>query len=313
MRGRPKGSTKVEIANRNQRILDIAREATSRRAQTVRHIYYLCSGQNVVGKDHGDETSNYDKVARVVQDARWEGRLAWNRIIDGSRELSQPIFWDDNRDFLQNVIPQFALDKWKGQPCRVVLAIEKDAIAAMLRPVCQELHVPFLPFRGDLSDTKVYELARHIAEWQCERVVCLYMGDFDPHGRVIDRAVFGNKFGETDEEREGKLRRMLRLFFPECDAVIEYRRIAVNQRDVRNRAFEDFILLASGTDTNYRKFLLENDGDDRTLGVDALDADELERRARVNIARQIDQTIWSAQEARYREQRRILERKVGKR
>jgi len=63
----------------------------------------------------------------------------------------------------------------------------------MLQPLCAELQVPFLSFHGQISDSTIYHLAEYICALDCQRVHCLYYGDCDPSGLVIDRAVFGDK------------------------------------------------------------------------------------------------------------------------
>jgi hypothetical protein len=243
-------------------------------------------------------------VTDAIGKARWGGELDWDRVVDGTREIDEPIYWDDAETFLESVIPQFALDKWNGQPTRVVLCIEKDAIAGMLAPLCHGYHVPLLPFRGQLSDTMIYELAEHISLWDCEQVLCIYMGDFDPSGLAIDRAVFGDPQADDPDKKIGKLKKMLRDFFPDVTCRVDYTRIAIIADDLMD--YPDFILDANPKDVNYRRFMRDRDGDARTLGVDALDHVELENRARAEILQHINHEMWQQQQAEYEQQLKKL-------
>lgn len=303
-RGRPAGLTNQMLESRYQAILEVAREHTEVFAQTVRHIYYLCSGQGIVGKDHGSDRTNSNIVGKALLRSRWDGDLDWSRIVDGTRELSKPIFWEGAPDFLENVVPQFKLDKWAGQTSRVVLAVEKDAIAGMLEDLCREHQVPLLPFRGQLSDSTLYDLAKHITQWNCDTVQILYLGDFDPSGMSIDRAVFGNDEAEADEDEYfGKLKNMLYRFFEyKGSPRVEYTRIGIVLDDLDNPEYADFILPASRTDKNFPRFMKDTHGDDRTLGIDALDAETLIARTKMWIELFIDQDIWQSQEGRYKEE-----------
>ena len=102
-RGRPPGPglKKVDSVKRYQQILEVTRAATATVPQTIRHAYYLCSGQGIVGKDHaGGPRSNEHIVNQAISKARWSGDLSWDSIIDGTREADMPVYWDDGQSFL---------------------------------------------------------------------------------------------------------------------------------------------------------------------------------------------------------------------
>jgi hypothetical protein len=114
----------------------------------------------------------------------------------------------------------------------------------------------------------------------CDTVKCLYLGDYDPSGLSIDRAVFGDEFAKQHRDesvyarsRFGKLPYLLTHEFnigPE-DLKIDYERIAIIPTDVENLDYGAFILEANESDHNYDRFVRETNGDTRTLGIDALD------------------------------------------
>src|SRR5713101_7785689 len=99
--GRPTDKNAASFKERDRFILRVAQLITSEYPQTIRHVYYKCSGLRNVGKDHGDETYWYNQVARIIGDARWRGTansnadpsfiLPWDRIIDETRSLVKPL------------------------------------------------------------------------------------------------------------------------------------------------------------------------------------------------------------------------------
>ena len=263
---RLRGAVKAEIAasyqERDRFILRVAQLATHEYPQTIRHIYYKCSGLQLVGKDHGKETYWYNIVADIICEARWAGTansnaqeskiLPWKNIVDETRSLYRPLYYDSYKDFRESTSPLFGIEMWKNQPYRVIVCTEKDTIESMLYDVCHQFQVPLISFHGQASDGGViYPLAKYIADYwaltSCDTVKCLYLGDYDPSGLSIDRAVFGDEFAkeERDEsvyarKRFGKLPYLLTHefnFSPE-DLKIDYERIAIVPTDVENPDYE---------------------------------------------------------------------------
>jgi hypothetical protein len=332
--GRKKGApTKALVTLRqslHEEIVNAALDATENFRQTIRRIYYLCSGLGMVPKGKQGE----DIVNEALNDARWSGHLNWSRINDGGRDLIKPLHWVDADTFMKAVVPQFEMDKWAGQSTRVILAFEKDTLAGMLSEVCDEWQVPYVSFHGQSSNTVVNDLAALVASYpKGTRVTCLYLGDYDEAGLVIDGCVFGQEKLDADGKylsdltylatvRDieggyepydkvadvvktvcGKLRVMLLRFFEGVDIrKVEYRRIGITRDDIKNPDFDKFKLEAvevKGDTQNkaYKPFLEKTGGDARTLGIDALTPDELIERTETAIKEYIDFTTWDARAA----------------
>jgi hypothetical protein len=333
--GRPTDKDAASFEERDRFILRVAQLITREYPQTIRHVYYICSGLRLVGKDHGDETYWYDQVAGIIGDARWRGTansnsdpsliLAWDRIIDETRSLVKPLYYENHEQFIESVSPIFHIDLWKNQTNRVIVCTEKDAIEAMLSDVCDELQVPLISFHGQASDGGViYPLAKYIHDsWRgVSTVKCLYLGDYDPSGLNISRAVFGDEFAEPDRDdtkyarkRYEKLPYLLTHQFnlgPE-ELNIEYQRIAIVRDDIENPDYEAYILEANEDDKNYERFLRDTNGDVRTLGIDALDYQTLVTRTRTAIEGNIlDPYEWQQQEDYYQAERAALDDRFGR-
>jgi hypothetical protein len=333
--GRPTDKDATNFEERDRFVLRVAQLITSKYPQTIRHIYYVASGLRLVGKDHGDDTHWYNKVAGIIGDARWRGTansnadpsliLPWDRIIDDTRSLFQPLYHENHEQFIESVSPIFRVDLWKNQPNRVIVCTEKDAIESMLSDVCRKLQVPLISFHGQASDGGViYPLAKYIhGSWRGDvsTVRCLYLGDYDPSGLNISRAVFGDEFAEPERDdskearkRFGKLPYLLTHEFnlgPE-ELKIEYERIAIVRDDIENPDYEAYILEANGKDNNYDRFLRDTNGDTRTLGIDALNYETLVTRTQAAIEENIlDPAEWQRREDYYQAERAALDDRFG--
>jgi hypothetical protein len=318
--GKPSNADIDSYKRRDAKIVEIAIQCTERFSQSIRHVYYLCSGIGLVRKDHGKETYWYEMVKNAIGEARWNGTLAWHRIADDSRPFHRPTFWSDSTNFMESVVPQFSVDRWEGQDTRVIVCVEKDAIMSMLKPLCEQFHVPIMSFHGQASDGGgVHELAEHIARWsdKCRFVQCYYLGDFDTCGCHIDRVVFGDPNAvESSDEKLGKLRRLLWQVTEYADGspCILYERIGIVPDDVMNPDYAAY-LLESNRDTNFDRYKADTgevegfpmvEGLPATLGIDALDHKELIRRTRAAIKSNIDLNAWKSQRDFYKLHRREL-------
>ncbi len=339
--GRPSAASKAVYARRDELVVAIAAACTEVYPQTIRHIYYLCSGLGLVGKDHGKEAYWYSIVGDAIGKARWNNDLDWNRIVDDSRPFETPAFWENDAAFLRSVIPQFALDKWKGQNQRVIVCTEKNAIMGMLSAYCREWHIPLMSFHGQASDGGgVQELAKYIVGLpkpvtdEHLDVHCFYFGDFDPAGASIDRSVFGDEQAEGDsnqerEERVGRLNRLVWKLTNYADGVplIRYERIGVTIEDVCNQEYAPYLLEVNPKDMNFDRYKEDTSEIEdfptlgihprtgkplpATLGIDALSAEELIGRVERNLEAILDvddNAEWQKQkEALQTQQSKLVE------
>lgn len=317
----------------SQEIVDAAITATADFRQTIRRIYYLCSGLGMVPKGEQGE----DIVNKALNDARWAGHLKWSRINDGGRYLSTPVVYDNAQDYKKDIISRFKMDAWAGQSTRVILCFEKDTLGEMLASVCREWQVPHVSFHGQSSNTIVHDIAELIEAYDAKsvsRIVCLYLGDWDEAGLIIDGCVFGREtLAATDfddsnfilqasidddgfmpyddvsteiKNKYGKLRFMLARFFGTSGdrdifdwSHVEYRRLGITADDVENPEFDKFKLEAvevkdDGTKNKAYAAFIEKTGDARTLGIDALTPEQLIERTETAIQGYIDFTVWNA-------------------
>jgi hypothetical protein len=179
---------------------------------TLRQLYYQLVAKNVIP----NTPTSYDNLGNLVNDARLAGLISWHAIIDRTRNQKKNPHWENPKDFLEQVSPQFGIDKWEGQAYRPEVWVEKDALVGIVEKISRELDVPYFSCRGYTSQSEMWAAAQRLIDWRDnhgQTPVIIHLGDHDPSGIDMTRDI---------EDR-------LKLF---CEDEIEVRRIALSRAQV---------------------------------------------------------------------------------
>jgi len=159
---------------------------------TIRQIYYRLVA------DHGLENSlkSYKRIVRILSEARLSGEIGYEEIEDRTREITA--FDEVNyttvyehmsslRGYIMNWENYYNVPLWHGQPERVVVMVEKQALQGIFADVCKRWQVDLMVCKGYPSLTQQYELAQRMIERLRldEQLHIIYFGDFDPSGENI--------------------------------------------------------------------------------------------------------------------------------
>jgi hypothetical protein len=118
-------------------------------------------------------------VYRLLKEAREEGTIPWEWIVDETRQLEQVATWDDATEYLRCTARDYRRDFWKQQPERVEVWSEKGTVRGVLQPVLDDYGVGFRVMHGFGSATTIND----VCEYHDGRpLTILYVGDFDPSG-----------------------------------------------------------------------------------------------------------------------------------
>src|SRR5206468_5772644 len=93
-------------------------------------------------------TKNTQKVSRLVVQAREDGIIPWEWIVDDSRHTEREPHWKGLKEYACAVEQSYRRDFWQYQECRVVVMSEKATVAGILRPILQDYGVPFIAAHG---------------------------------------------------------------------------------------------------------------------------------------------------------------------
>lgn len=184
---------------------------------SVRQAFYLAVSAGLVEKTEGE----YKKtVSRLLADARENGTLPWDTIVDHTRRFHRPYTYNGLQDAIDDTRRTYRRALWPSQPSRVELWCEKETLLGPLDPVSDKWDVPIFPCKGYPSRTFLHAAAQNIANAarHGKPTHLLYVGDHDPSGRDIERMVL-----------EG-----LRRYAPEADIGLE--RLAVTEAQIEELA-----------------------------------------------------------------------------
>jgi hypothetical protein len=237
---------------------------------TVRQLYY-----QLVARGHIENTErSYKRTTGLVNDARLAGLMDWDAIEDRTRAFIKRGRWGSANEILASVAKQFHMDLWAGQPYRVHVIVEKEALAGVLEGVCRQYDVPLLAARGYPSGTVLREFAQ-VDLQQCgeqrQTPVILHFGDHDPSG--------------IDMSRDLEMRIAM---FNECGEAVEFERLALNMPQIEE--LKPPPNPAKVTDSRFASYAQEYG--DESWELDALSPSYLVDLVQRNVTRYIEDYIW---------------------
>ena len=154
---------------------------------TVRQLFYQCEIKGTVPKTE----SGYNKVQRQTVKMRKAGFLPYDWITDNTRWVRKPSTYKSLESFAKHNAEHYRRDLWYNQPDYVEIWIEKEALMGIANEVTEEYDVPLYPCRGYSSISLTWSAAEQIKyiSQTGKDVYIYYLGDYDPSGEDIPRAV----------------------------------------------------------------------------------------------------------------------------
>jgi hypothetical protein len=228
--------------------------------------YKLFSLNLIPSMDRNDMQTVY----RLLKEAREEGTIPWEWIVDETRELEQVATWDDPADYMRTVSRAYRRDFWQQQPERVEVWSEKGTIRGVLQPVLDEYGIGFRVMHGFGSATTINDVSQSDADTP---LTILYIGDFDPSGMFMSE----HDIPERLSRYGGKHITVERIALLRADCTLLGRRPAFNVRekskDTRTPWFRK----------NYGQLCWE---------LDAMDPNDLRSRVENEINKHIEPEAW---------------------
>lgn len=155
---------------------------------TLRQLYYQLVSRDIIP----NQQKEYKKLSTVLLEGRMAGVVDWDAIEDRLRVVEKPSSWDTPADIMQSTINSYEKPRLKGQPNYIEVWVEKDALSGVLSEVTEPYHVPIMVNRGYSSVSAMYAAYERFktAIKEGQKVILLYLGDFDPSGRDMIRDVY---------------------------------------------------------------------------------------------------------------------------
>ena len=135
------------------------------------------------------------RVYRLLKEAREQGIIPWEWIVDETRSLERASTWSDPAAYARAVARSYRRDFWDQQPVRVEVWSEKGTIRGVLAPVLDKYAVGFRVMHGFSSATSVHDVAE---DDDGRPLIVLYVGDFDPSGMFMSEQDLPSRLTEYD-------------------------------------------------------------------------------------------------------------------
>jgi len=167
----------------------------------LRGLFYILVSKGVIP----NTVSAYKRLSDVLAKARYEGEFPWYLLKDVTRRRiykevetrypTSPLNPEDLKKILEEYINNYTdvkVNPWEDQKFRVIVVIEKEALADAVSNFIDEVWTygvyQVRVIRGYDSATDIHELAKTIEDIPKDQIpVVLQLGDYDPSGEDIVR------------------------------------------------------------------------------------------------------------------------------
>lgn len=162
---------------------------------------------------------SYNRLGRIVSDARLAGLIDWNHLEDRGRE-AHGVGWlghvpPEQAELIRSAKYGYSLDLWEGQERRVEVWVEKQALEEVVQRAANQTRSGYFACKGYVSQSEMWAAGRRLRDVirAGQDPLILHLGDHDPSGIDMTRDI---------EER-------LSLF---AEGPVEVRRIALNRDQI---------------------------------------------------------------------------------
>lgn len=165
---------------------------------TVRQVYYQAVSRLAIA----NHLNEYRRVSRILTTLRRNDLLPWHAIEDRTRKTFDKRGMPSVGEFIREQMESFLNPDYYGrcyiqdQTVYVEVATEKDALASIMSDAvwyfCTRLNI----VRGQVSATMVNDMAGRFdaAVQRGKRPILIYLGDLDPSGIAIPKALKRNLY-----------------------------------------------------------------------------------------------------------------------
>jgi len=242
---------------------------------SLRQLFY----QLVTVNAFPNSEQSYNRLGRIVSDARLAGIMDWSHIEDRGRE-AHGIGWagqdpDEQAELIRQAKWGYVLDLWEGQDVRPEVWVEKQALEEVASKATRGLRVGYFACKGYVSQSEMWQAGQRMRRLFVEHgqtPIVFHLGDHDPSGIDMTRDI-------TDR---------LSMF---AGMDIDVRRIALNkdQIDVLNPPPNP----AKVTDSRFLAYQLEYG--DESWELDAIRPEDLVTLIRDEVMAVLETTSFNAQ------------------
>jgi hypothetical protein len=258
-KGRGRSQKSLALVDAAQAILAEIQPAT------VRAVCYQLFVQMLIASM---SKNNTNRVGRLLVQAREEGAVPWEWIVDETRSVEKASTWQNPERIIEAAVQRYRRDNWADQPCRVEVWSEKGTVRGTLAAILMKYAVAFRVMHGYGSATALHDAAARSVD-EDKPLHVIYVGDWDPSGLHMSEVDIPHRI-----ERYG--------------GRIMFQRVALLESDID---LPSFPVSDKAGDSRHRWFV-ENHGH-RCWELDALSPPILRERVERAILDLIDIDAWN--------------------
>jgi hypothetical protein len=207
------------------------------------------------------------RVYRLLKQAREQGDIPWEWIVDETRSIERTPTWKDSAHYARCVARSYRRDFWNQQPVRCEVWSEKGTVRGVLQPVLDQYAVGFRVMHGFSSATAIYDVAQ---DDDGRDLIALYVGDFDPSGLFMSEEDLPTRLANYDGNH------------------VKLERVALTQEQVLG--LPSFPATDKKKDTRYKWFRAHHGA--RCWELDAMDPNDLRACVEEAIKELIEPVAW---------------------
>ena len=232
-----------------------------------------------------DGMASMPKVYRDLTNARKDGIIQWEWIVDETRDLEKIGVWKNGALFARSFF--YRRDLWQTQERTVEVWSEKGTIRGVLWPILAKWGVGFRVMHGFSSSTCIWDVCTN--DYNDNRpLVALYLGDYDPSGLYMSECDLPKRIAEFGGDH------------------IEFRKIALTAEQAAS--LPSFPAETKKADKRYKWFT--NNFGHKCWELDAMDPRLLRDLVENEITALIDRDLWAQEEAKQEREKQSLERNL---
>ena len=236
---------------------------------TLRQLFYLLVNDGWLAKTERE----YKNLGSLVTKMRRRGQLPWAWVIDSGRYNRVVAQWESPAAALRAIANQYRRTVWDDQPVRVYIGTEKEALAGVMQPICDEYGVTLVVSRGYPSATYLHDLFSEFDGYDLDgqTVHFFYYGDHDPSGDgIADLFEWGS---EGDDGVSG--------------LPVEFHRSALTAEQIIDNDY-----LTRPPKSTDSRTMHWRDGGAEAADVDTIDPDTLRDMIRADIESVLDRDLF---------------------
>ncbi len=197
-RQRKPRASRQEIEQLEQQIVNVLIEDNP---QSIRHVFYRMTDPRLPVPVEKTE-QGYERVQTRIKCMREQGLLPYEWIVDDTRSGDIPSVFKGPGDFIRRAANSFRLDVWGHSNVLVDVWCESRSLESVVSQVCDRWRVASYACGGFASLTLIHDAAKRANRIGKNKLVVLYIGDYDPAGVLIDVAVKDGLSAHLDGELE---------------------------------------------------------------------------------------------------------------